>query len=69
MPLQGVEEWDRPGDIAHDPEALAEMIDEVRSAMRVPVVEIDAHINDQAFSDAVLQQLDAWVADGTVNMG
>ncbi len=69
MPLQGVEEWDRPGDVAHDPEALAEMIDEVRSAIRVPVVEIDAHINDQAFSDAVLQQLDAWVADGTVNMG
>ena len=45
------------------------MIDEVRSAIRVPVVEVDAHINDQAFSDAVLQQLDAWVADGTVNMG
>ena len=69
MPLQGVEEWDRPGDVAHDPEALAEMIDEVRSAIRVPVVEVDAHINDKAFSDAVLQQLDAWVADGTVNMG
>ena len=44
-------------------------VDEVRSAIRVPVVEIDAHINDQAFSDAVLQQLDAWVADGIVNMG
>lgn len=68
MPLQGVEEWDREGGPAHDPEGLAAMIDEVRNAIRDPIrlTEIDAHINDQAFSDAVLAVLDGWIADGTV---
>lgn len=68
MPLQGVEEWDREGGPAHDPEGLAAMIDEVRKAIRDPIrlTEIDAHINDQAFSDAVLAVLDGWIADGTL---
>ena len=71
MPLGGVEEWDRAGDVAHDPEGLAAMIDEVRLSMAtpgtVPVTEIDAHINDAAFSDAVLKILDDWIAAGTIN--
>ena len=68
MPLQGVEEWDREGEPAHDPDGLAAMIDAVRSEITVPVTEVDAHINDQAFADAVLAILDGWIADGTVRL-
>ncbi len=68
MPLQGVEEWDRAGGPAHDPDGLAAMVDEVRKSMRVPVTEVDCHINDQAFADAVLAILDGWIADGTVKV-
>lgn len=70
MALQGIEEWDREGEPAHDPEGLAAMVDEMRSAFASPVevVEVDCHINDRAFADRVLEIVDAWVADGTVSM-
>lgn len=68
MPLQGIEEWDREGGPAHDPDGLAAMIDEVRKSVTVPTTEVDAHINDQAFSDAVLAILDGWIADGTLKV-
>jgi len=69
LPMQGIEEWDKPGEPAHDPEGLAAFIDEMRKAIRAPatLVEIDAHINDQTFADKALEIFDAWVADGTVN--
>ena len=68
MPLQGIEEWDKEGDVAHDPEALAAFIDEVRKVMKAPIgySEVDAHINDSAFADKALEIFDAWVADGTI---
>jgi uncharacterized protein (UPF0261 family) len=66
MPLQGVEEWDREGEPAYDPEGLAAMIEAVRDEISVPVTEVDAHINDPAFADAVLTILDGWIADGTI---
>ena len=66
MPLGGVEEWDREGDVAHDPDGLVAMIDEVRKSMSVPVTEVDAHINDVAFSDAIIEIIDGWMADGTI---
>lgn len=68
LTAQGLEEWDRPGQPAHDPEGLEAFLDEMRTAIRPPVrmTEIDAHINDQAFADTVLELFDAWVADGTV---
>ena len=64
----GIEEWDRPGDVAHDPDAFAEFCDEMRNVMTDPIqfTELDCHINDQAFADKVLQLFDAWVADGTI---
>lgn len=64
----GIEEWDRPGGEAHDPEALAEFCDEMRKQMTDPILftELDCHINDQAFADAALQIFDGWVADGTI---
>lgn len=66
---QGIEEWDREGDVAHDPEAFAEFCDEMRKVMIDPIqfTELDCHINDQAFADKALEIFDAWVADGTVS--
>ncbi len=68
LPLQGVEAWDKEGEEAHDSKALADMVDEVRNTMasRVPMTEVDAHINDKAFCDSVLAQFDKWVAEGVI---
>lgn len=70
LTTQGIEEWDREGEPAHDPDGLAAFCDEMRTAIREPALlsELDCHINDQAFADKVLDILDAWVADGTVSM-
>lgn len=68
MPTQGVEEWDREGQPAHDPEGLAAMVDEMGKAIRPPAIlsMLECHINDPAFADAALAVLDGWIADGTV---
>ncbi len=68
MPTEGVEEWDREGGPAHDPEGLAAMVDEMGKAIKAPaeLTMLDCHINDQAFSDAALAVLDGWIAGGTV---
>ena len=68
LPNQGIEEWDKPGDVAHDPEAFAAFCDEMRKVMTDPIrfTEIDAHINDQAFADAALQVFDDWLASGLI---
>ena len=68
MPLHGVEEWDKEGQPAYDPEALEAMIDEVRISITVPTTEVDAHINDEAFADAVLTIIDGWIADGSLTI-
>jgi uncharacterized protein (UPF0261 family) len=71
LPLQGVQEWDRPGQSLYDPEGLQEFIREARRSIRPPVelVEIDAHINDRAFADRVLAVFDEWIAQGVVPAG
>ncbi len=68
LPSRGIEEWDRPGGPAHDPDGLAAFLDEIRDAIRPPteLVEIDAHINDQAFADTALHIFDRWVAEGVI---
>lgn len=68
LPVQGIEEWDREGQEAHDPQALAALVDEARNVMPgvVDTTEVDAHINDQAFADAVLKQFDLWVSQGVI---
>ena len=70
MPLQGIEEWDKEGDVAHDPEGLAAFTDEIRKVIKDPIslTEVDAHINDQAFADAALKIFDAWSANGTIKV-
>ena len=71
LPKGGIEEWDRPGEAAHDPEGLAAFTDEAARAMagRVQMTALDCHINDAAFCDAALAKLDDWVAAGIVAAG
>lgn len=68
MPNKGVEEWDREGGDAHDPEAFAEFVDEMGKAFKDPIKyeELDCHINDEAFARRVLEIFDGWLEDGTV---
>ena len=68
LPLGGIEEWDKPGEPAHDPDGLNAFIDEMRKAIQAPatLTEIDAHINDPAFAEAALGVLDRWISEGIV---
>ncbi|MEM9350936.1 MAG: Tm-1-like ATP-binding domain-containing protein, partial [Pseudomonadota bacterium] len=70
MPKHGIEEWDKVGGPAHDPEGLAAMVDEVEKAIQAPtkLTMLDCHINDQAFADAALAVLDGWIAEGGVKV-
>lgn len=71
LPKGGIEEWDKPGEAAHDPEGLATFTEAAELALkgRVETTVLDCHINDAAFCDAVLAKLDAWVAAGIVAKG
>jgi uncharacterized protein (UPF0261 family) len=66
LPTQGGNEWDRPGGPLSDPDALAEFCDQMRQSCpaNVTLVELDAHINDPVFAEAVLSQFDAWAKQG-----
>jgi len=68
LPLEGGNEWDRPGGPLHDAEGLAAFIDEIRTHCpdNVTLIELESHINDAAFSDRVLAEFDAWVVSGVV---
>ncbi|WP_137109577.1 Tm-1-like ATP-binding domain-containing protein [Rhodobacter sp. SY28-1] len=71
LPKGGIEEWDKPGEAAHDPEGLAAFTEAAERALsgRVDHTVLDCHINDAAFCDAVLAKLDEWVAAGIVPKG
>lgn len=68
LPLQGCNEWERPGSELYDPQGLAAFCDEVRNECpdNVELIELDAHINDTAFCDCVLTIFDDWVESGTI---
>lgn len=59
LPLKGVSMLDREGEPFHDPGANAALFDALRRHIRPPVelVELDLHINDTAFADAVFERL------------
>ena len=59
LPLKGVSMLDREGEPFHDPEADAALFDTLRRYIRPPVelVELDLHINDTAFADAVFERM------------
>jgi uncharacterized protein (UPF0261 family) len=71
LPLGGIEEWDRPGQALHDAVALKAFMDEMRAhvAPRVELVELQAHINDTAFTTCVMQVFDRWVGEGRIRPG
>ena len=71
LPLQGVEQWDRPGEPLHDPQGLDAFVQAMRAAVPpgTRCVELHAHINDPAFCDAALQVFDEWVDAGLVLKG
>ncbi len=69
LPLQGGNEWDRPGGPLSDPEGLSAFVEELRThcPANVTLVELDAHINDAAFSEAALKVFDDWRAKGVIS--
>ena len=71
LPTLGVHAWDTEGMPAHDPDGLAAMVEGYKAAMTAPVnlSVLDCHINDLEFSDKVLEIIDRWIADGTIDMG
>jgi uncharacterized protein (UPF0261 family) len=71
LPTQGCNEWDRAGGPLSDPEGLAAFVDEMRAVCpdNVQLMELDAHINDAAFAEAVLAVFDDWVERGVVVPG
>ena len=68
MPLQGIDEWDKPGGPFHDEEGLKAFAEVIRAGLKPPVeyIELDAHINDVEFATAVLHVLDRWIDQGIV---
>lgn len=59
LPLRGVSAIDVPGQPFHDPEADAALFDAIRSGWQAApnrqLVELDLHINDRAFAEALVQ--------------
>lgn len=68
IPKGGIEEWDRPGGDCHDPDGLAAFLDELTRTVdpKITATELDAHINDAAFTALALEIFDAWVEQGLV---
>ncbi|RFP87390.1 UPF0261 family protein [Rhodobacteraceae bacterium 63075] len=66
LPLQGCNEWDRAGEELHDAEGLAAFMGAMRDHIpaNVKLHELDCHINDADFCEAVLARFDAWIAEG-----
>ncbi|HEX5106786.1 MAG TPA: Tm-1-like ATP-binding domain-containing protein, partial [Pirellulaceae bacterium] len=58
LPLQGVSAIDRAGQPFDDPAARAALYDGIRSTRdKTELIELDCHINDPAFADAVTRKL------------
>ncbi len=60
IPLQGLSEWDRPGRDLYDPEGIIFFTQAFKAKIKpeIKVIELDAHLNDKIFSDAVLSLFD-----------
>jgi uncharacterized protein (UPF0261 family) len=60
LPLRGVSALDSEGAPFYDPQADAALFDALRHHVRTPpveLIELDLHINDPAFADAIANQL------------
>ncbi len=58
VPLKGFSPRDREGGVFYDPEADAALVEELKRRLRPKVrfVEVDAHINDPSFTQALLEE-------------
>jgi uncharacterized protein (UPF0261 family) len=67
LPLRGVSALDAPGQPFHDPVADAALFDALRQnvAPNVSLVELDHHINDPEFADALADHLLSLLAERT----
>jgi uncharacterized protein (UPF0261 family) len=68
LPTQGCNEWDREGAPLHDAQGLAAFVAALRENCppNVTLLELDAHINDAAFSDQALAVMQDWIDKGVV---
>jgi uncharacterized protein (UPF0261 family) len=59
LPLKGVSQLDSPGNPFWDPEADGACYDAIKSNLKpgIPLVELDANINDAAFADRAVEML------------
>lgn len=60
FPLQGFDYHDRPGGSFHDPEGRMKFLETLKGklAQSIRLVELDLHINDKAFAEAVIEEFD-----------
>ncbi len=69
LPTRGVSMLDAPGQPFHDPEAdealMTTLEDRVRQTADRQVTRVDAHVNDEAFADALLAAFDEVTASTT----
>jgi uncharacterized protein (UPF0261 family) len=63
IPMQGFSAWDKPGGFSYDPEGREAFRKIVRKNLRpeIKIIELDAHINDNTFSDEVMRLFDQMV--------
>jgi uncharacterized protein (UPF0261 family) len=59
LPLRGVSAIDAPGQPFHDPEADRVLFETLRASLAptVRIVDVDAHINDPAFAEALATEM------------
>ncbi|MEG3659044.1 Tm-1-like ATP-binding domain-containing protein [Arenibacter palladensis] len=59
LPLKGISQIDSEGDIFYDSEADSALFGAIKESAdgHVPVMEVDAHINDAAFAKALVERL------------
>ncbi|HSL68798.1 MAG TPA: Tm-1-like ATP-binding domain-containing protein, partial [Longimicrobiales bacterium] len=67
LPLRGVSALDAPGQPFHDPDADAALFDALRQNVEsnVTLVELDHHINDPEFADALADHMLSLLAEQT----
>jgi uncharacterized protein (UPF0261 family) len=66
LPLGGVSMLDVEGEDFHDPDADAALFDALREHLDddVELLELDVPINDEAFAEAMVERLDAYMRAG-----
>lgn len=59
LPLRGISSYDHEGSDWYGPDADAALFDAIRAALRpdIPLRELDCHINDPAFADALADRM------------